>query len=118
MSLVIDLYHCPTEAIIPIGQFTQCNALLNWFDHHLIELQSGAIIEFTRELLEQLLADLNQLSANNCEQLFPTIPSFVHGASDYNEAYWQQVVQLRGWIKQQLADFNFASHRLFLQARW
>lgn len=118
MSLSIKLYQCPRSSIKAVTAIEQCNALLNWFDNHLMELQSGAIIELTEQTLLQLLIDLDRVSANNCEQVFPTIPQFVHGASEYDEVYWQQVAQLRMELKQLLDSFDFNQQRLFLQGRW
>ena len=118
MSLSIKLYQCPRPSIKPVTAVEQCNALLNWFDKHLMELHSGAIIELTEQTLLQLLSDLYRISANNCEQVFPTIPQFVHGASEYDETYWQKVAQLRIKLKQLSETFDFNQHRLFLQGNW
>lgn len=118
MSLSIKLYQCPRSSIKAVTAIEQCNALLNWFDNHLMELQSGAIIELTEQTLLELVSDLDRVCANNCEQVFPTIPQFVHGASEYDEVYWQQVAQLRIELKQLLDSFDFNQQRLFLQGRW
>jgi len=118
MSLSIKLYECPRSSIKAVSCIEQCNALLNWFDHHLMELQCGAIVELTEKTLLHLLGDLYRVSANNCEQVFPTIPQFVHGGSEYDETYWQQVAQLRMELKQLLDGFDFNQQRLFLQGRW
>ncbi|UYZ84867.1 hypothetical protein MTZ49_04685 [Entomomonas sp. E2T0] len=118
MSLLIKLYECPRSSIKPVASIEQCNALLNWFDNHLLELHSGAIVELTEQTLLKLLSDLYRISANSCEQVFPTIPQFVHGASEYDETYWQKVAQLRIKLKQLLDTFDFNQHRLFLQGNW
>lgn len=115
---MINLYQCPQTSIKTVASIEQCNALLNWFDNHLLELQSEAIIELTEKTLLQLLSDLYRLSANNCEQVFPTVPNFVHGASEYDEIYWQKVAQLRIKLKQLVESFDFNHNRLFLQGRW
>lgn len=118
MSLLIKLYQCPRSSIKSVVAVEQCNALLNWFDRHIMELHSGAIIELTEQTLLQLLSDLYRISANNCEQVLPTIPQFVHGASEYNEAYWQKIAQLSTRLKQLVELFDFDQQRLFLQGSW
>lgn len=117
-ELVFATYRCPVEAIEQVSEIKQCNALLNWFDHHCVELHSAGIIELTKEILIKLSADLNGLSAANCTEVFPTIKNFVHGYDAYDEAYWQQVYQLRKWCIVQLAETDFTAQRLFLQAVW
>lgn len=117
-ELVFATYRCPAKAIEPCGEIKQCNALLNWFDHHCVELHSTGIIELTKETLAKLSGDLNRLSAVNCTELFPTIRNFVHGFDAYDEAYWQQVYQLRQWCIALLAETDFTAQRLFLQASW
>ncbi|AZS51043.1 hypothetical protein DM558_09765 [Entomomonas moraniae] len=117
-KLVFATYRCPVEAIEPCGEIKHCNALLNWFDHHCVELHSSGIIELTKETLVKLSCDLNGLSAANCTEVFPTIRNFVHGFDEYDETYWQQVYQLRQWCIVQLAETDFTAQRLFLQASW
>lgn len=117
-ELIISTYRCPAEAIEPCGEIKHCNALLNLFDHHCVELHSSGIIELTKETLIKLSGDLNRLSAANCSEVFPTIRDFVHGFDAYDETYWQQVYLLRQWCIVQLAEVDFSKQKLFLQAVW
>ena len=117
-ELVFTTYRCPVEAIELVCELKHCNALLNWFDHHCVELHSTGIIELTKETLVRLSGDLNKLSASNCSEVFPTIKGFVYGFDEYDEAYWQQVYALRQWCIVQLAEVDFTKQKLFLQAVW
>lgn len=117
-ELVFTSYRCPVEAIERLCEIKHCNALLNWFDNHGMELHSSGIIELSQETLIALSYDLNRLSAANCTEVFPTIRNFVHGHEEYDETYWQQVYQLRQWCIVQLAEVDFTKQKLFLQAVW
>ncbi|AWM79059.1 hypothetical protein DKL61_01080 [Gammaproteobacteria bacterium ESL0073] len=117
-ELIFATYRCPVEAIEQLSEVKHCNALLNWFDHHCVELYSTGIIELSKETLIKLSGDLNNLSAANCTEVFPTIRNFVHGFDEYDDTYWQQVYQLRQWCIVQLAEVDFATQLLFLQASW
>lgn len=106
-ELIIATYRCPVDAIEFVCEVKHCNALLNWFDNHCVELHSTGIIELSQEVLVALSCDLNRLSAANCTEVFPTIRNFVHGFDAYDEVYWQQVYQLRQWCVVQLAEVDF-----------
>lgn len=117
-ELVIAAYGCPVSSIELLGEFKRCNALLNWLDHHVIELSSSGIVELSKGSLRALHEDLSGLSVANCRQRFPTIANFVHGGFAYDEGYRLQVAQLRQWCGEQLEQFDFAGQKLFLRACW
>ncbi|OSJ53911.1 hypothetical protein K794_22933, partial [Salmonella enterica subsp. enterica serovar Newport str. SHSN004] len=53
-----------------------------------------------------------------CHDLFPTTEGFFFGSQDYDDGYWSDVDNLKQFVQQQLASFDFGAHRLCFHAWW
>ncbi|EDC5361517.1 hypothetical protein GZB42_001618 [Salmonella enterica] len=101
-----------------VGYYRKFNALLNWIDANAGEVENCTDVPLTRHDLEKLRATLDRLTPENCHDLFPTTEGFFFGSQDYNDDYWSDVENLKQFVQQQLASFDFDAHRLCFHAWW
>ncbi|HAK5377245.1 TPA: hypothetical protein H1V70_004672 [Salmonella enterica] len=123
----LDLYFIkrPTDATTShkeqdeaIRYYRKFNALLNWIDANVGEVRNCTDIPMTRQDMEKLQAILYRLTPDNCHDLFPTTEGFFFGSQDYDNNYWSDVADLKLFVRQQLASFDFSTHRLYFHAWW
>lgn len=101
-----------------IGYYRKFNALLNWVETHVGEVDNCADVPLARNNLLALLDTLNNLTPDNCSTTFPTEDGFYFGSQEYNADYWLEVNDLKQFIQTQLASFDFNHHQLCFHAWW
>lgn len=118
MGLDISFVACPRDQLSEAGEFRKVNALLQWVNTHVMSVANCAYIPISKENLEKLQGTLNQLNTSNCQELFPTQEGFFYGSTDYDEHYWEDVADVKTWVDETLAHFDFEEEILFFSAWW
>ncbi|PHM27828.1 hypothetical protein [Xenorhabdus innexi] len=93
---------------IQVGYFKDFYPILYWMNNNVKSIQKGKEILMPKHTLEQLLADLDRLTEDNCNEVFATYHA------DYNEDYWLEVEDL----KRVLRAFDLDNYGLFFWAWW
>ncbi|AWM79061.1 hypothetical protein DKL61_01090 [Gammaproteobacteria bacterium ESL0073] len=118
MGLDISFVACPRDEIMEMGVFRKVNALLQWVNTYVMTVENCAYIPISKEDLEKLQGTLNQLTTDNCQELFPTQEGFFYGSTEYDECYWEDVQAIKEWLDKTLAEFDFGEEMLFFSAWW
>ncbi|AZS49752.1 hypothetical protein DM558_02675 [Entomomonas moraniae] len=107
MGLDISFVACPRDQLSEVGEFRKVNALLQWVNNNVMSVENCAYIPISKEVLEILQGTLNQLTTDNCQELFPTQEGFFYGSTEYDEHYWEDVADVKVWVDETLAHFEF-----------
>ncbi|WP_271311506.1 hypothetical protein [Yersinia intermedia] len=88
----------PEQTIPPaqpekIGYYLKFNALLNWVDTHVAEVDNCVDVPLSHSHLETLSKTLSQLTTENCHDVFPALDGFFFGSQTYDENYWSEVTR-------------------------
>lgn len=118
MGLDISFVACPRDQLSEVGEFRKVNALLQWVNNNVMAVANCAYIPISKEDLEKLQGTLNQLTTDNCQELFPTQEGFFYGSTEYDEHYWEDVADVKAWVDETLAQFAFEEDILFFSAWW
>lgn len=118
MGLDISFVSCPRDQLSEVGEFRKVNALLQWVNTHVMTVENCAYIPIPKEDLEKLQCTLNQLTTDNCQELFPTQEGFFYGSTEYDEHYWNDVQEVKAWVDETLANFEFEEEMLLFSAWW
>ncbi|CDL80393.1 hypothetical protein [Xenorhabdus cabanillasii] len=103
---------------VEVGYFRKINSLLYWVSNNVQDVNNCEEILIPKHKLEQLLADLNKLTKDNCPKLFPTADGFYFGSTEYDEDYWSEVEEVKAWVSSVLKSFDFDNYKLFFWAWW
>ncbi|WP_416776460.1 hypothetical protein ACNFJN_15670 [Xenorhabdus budapestensis] len=103
---------------IEMGYFRKVNPLLYWIDRNVQSVDNCKEVLIPKHKLEELLADLNRLTKENCIQVYPTADGFFYGSIQYDQDYWSDVERVKNWINSLLKSFDFNKYNLFLWAWW
>lgn len=128
MGFDMTLYRTKKVADISEVNYKNCddvcdwrkfNALHNWFvencQNGIDECQYSFV---SKEQLVELLAILNQLTPENCSELFPTQDGFFFGSTDYNDWYWEDVKQTREILPELIENFDWENESLVYASSW
>jgi hypothetical protein len=107
-----------TDAGLEIGYFRKFNALFHWVETHIQPIENCVDIPVSKKDLIKLQETLNQLTPQNCTDLFPTQNGFFFGSTDYDEAYWGDVGDLKILLDKILGYFDFTHEQIYFHAWW
>lgn len=114
----LDIYFHSSNYNEEVGYFRKVNSLLKWIEDNVAEFDNCERILIEKRHLEQLKATLDQLTPENCSELFPTQGGFFYGSTDYDEYYWQDVEEVKLWVEETLENFDFEAEKLIFHAWW
>lgn len=101
-----------------VGYFRKINSLFRWVSYNVQSVDNCKSILIPKQKLEQLSADLNRLTKDNCMTIFPTSEGFFFGSTEYDQYYWSDVEEVKSWVSSTLKSFDFDNHDLFFWAWW
>lgn len=121
MGLDISIYarlKNNTRGDIRIGYFRKVNALFNWVNHHVCPFGSNTMIELTESHLRLLKEHLQQLTPENCGELYPSVDGFFFGSTDYDDMYWEDVADVLSWTEETLSRPDLHEVIILFSASW
>lgn len=101
-----------------VGYYRKFNALLNWVDTHVADVENCEDVPLARADLEALQADLQRLNPESSAEIFPTAAGFFFGSQVYDESYWSEVEDLKTFVAELLDTFDFEHSTLCFHAWW
>ncbi|EDT2963667.1 hypothetical protein EL09_15400 [Salmonella enterica subsp. enterica] len=101
-----------------IGCFRKVNALLNWVHIHVSPVKNNTMIELTESHLRLLKENLQQLTPENCHELYPAVDGFFFGSTDYADMYWYDVADVLSWVEETLNNPVLHERTILFSASW
>ncbi len=109
-------FHPPVKE--KMADFRKLNALFRWVEDHVTLINNQETLEISRDVLEQLGADLARLNKDNAAEVFPVQGGFFFGPTEYDDDYLSYAKELQVWVEARLQDFDFDRYRLYLWTWW
>lgn len=103
---------------IEVGYFRKVNALFAWVEDHVGTIENCEKLPVTQAHLLALQRDLQALTPENCQAVFPTRAGFFFGPTDYDDGYWADVDDVKHWLDEMFDDFEFELFSLYFMAWW
>ncbi|PHM27827.1 hypothetical protein [Xenorhabdus innexi] len=80
---------------VQVGHFKKIYPLFYWLNKNVQSVGNCEDIFIPKHKLEQLLADLNKLTKDNCSEIFPTTAESIFVSTAYDECYWLDVEEIK-----------------------
>ncbi|UPQ40197.1 hypothetical protein LV777_04175 [Providencia rettgeri] len=118
LALSEEDYEPDASIDIEVGYFRKVNTLIQWAESHIGPVKNCKKIPLMQAHLLALRRDLEALTPENCMTQFPTVSGFFFGSTAYDEMYWSDVDEIKGWLDTILNTFDFELNTLFFWAWW
>ena len=110
-----------SEIVESVGYWRKFNALHNWFVNNIQDGEDDCgDYWISKQQLEQLLTILEKIhnKKGSPEELMPTQSGFFFGSTEYDEYYYQDVVNSIDIIKTVLKETDFSQANIYYQSSW
>lgn len=99
----LDIYFTK-KAIAEIGYFRKVNFLVKFFEDRGFDTPNQTPLRITKEDANELLSRCDKVLNNHslAETLLPTMEGFFFGSTDYDEYYFEDVKEVRDYVKDTL----------------
>lgn len=99
----LDIYFTKKSAE-EIGYFRKVNFLVKFFEDRGFDTPNQTPLKLIREDAEELLSRCDKVLENHslAETLLPTMKGFFFGSTDYDEYYFDDVQEVRDYVKDTL----------------
>ncbi|CEE91897.1 hypothetical protein [Xenorhabdus koppenhoeferi] len=101
-----------------VGYFRKVNSLFDWIETKVQPIDNCTTILISKDVLMELALVLDNLTPDNCRELFPTREGFFFGSTEYDKYYWFDVETIKNWVKGILSSFDFENQNLYFWAWW
>lgn len=102
-----------------VHEWRKFNALHKWFVENCQDGVDECQYSFvTKERLISLLAILEQLTPENCSELFPTEYGFFFGTTEYGDRYWNNVNETKDLLHELIENFDWENASLCYHSSW
>ncbi len=119
IPVYFDKWNNKPQIRFKVIYYRKFNALHDWIVQNCQEGIDGCQLTLVSiEKVKELVALLESLTPNNCEDLFPTANGFFFGGTDYDEGYWSDIKGSINDFNYLLNQFNWSECSLIYQSSW
>jgi len=111
MGVMLLFEKTPIASVETVGVLCS-RAVYHWFHRYVCSINEAVDNELQKGHIHHLVNDLNRLTANNRDQIFPI------EIAQSEEHYWQYVAEVKTWAEKLLKEFDFSSNKLTFSASW
>ncbi|MFD1260385.1 MULTISPECIES: hypothetical protein [Entomomonas] len=111
MGVMLLFEKTPYASVETVGDFYS-RAMLHWLNKNVCLVDAAVDVELHKGHIHHLVNDLNRLTTENRDQIFPL------SWGENEEDYWKYVAEVKTWAEKILKEFDFSSNKLSFSASW
>lgn len=111
MGVMIVFDKTPYASVETVGDFYS-RAMLHWLNKNVCLVDAAVDIELHKGHIHHLVNDLNRLTSENRDQIFPV------SWGESEEHHLAVVAEVKAWAEKLLKEFDFSSNKLTFSVSW